>query len=369
MNQYMITILLLVCVVFASIEHRTHPKFRVSVYFISAFLFSLLFAFRNPITTRDTAVYVEIFQRSAFDGNWFSRIDRYEGGYCFLNRIVHLFTDNPVVLFFLISIVGYCILFCVLDITKEKSTSCFYPISFICLYTSYFGQLYNGIVMRACLAISFVYLSCAYFSQKKIFTGILTYILACSFHQSAILAFLLPIIFYKGISISKNKAYILTALLLIAYLMGVSSYTSQFLSSSINLLTSQFPSIQLFRWGQLMIEERGFDIEASVALSRIFYFFLLFFIIKNETHRECGGYVISSIVALFILTFFGNFSLTVRVADYYLIAIIFAFIRLLSQKRVNLNLISSPKIIINSTIILVLVSVFFSYLFLSNVVS
>lgn len=112
-------------------------------------------------------------------------------------------------------------------ISKQVIDSKYILLAFI-VYMSYMGIYYNGVVLRAYIAIVVVYVGIYYFiiQKKNYLLFCITCLLACLFHLSAFAFFIIPVLL--------NKKY--SNLILLICICG--SFALMLLNSSVGLITS-----------------------------------------------------------------------------------------------------------------------------------
>ena len=381
MNYGTITLVFFLCAGFVLVERRMPDRIKIVLYVAFAVMLSVIFALRNPETTSDTAEYVKVFNKVSIEENWVSRIERFEPGYCFLNRIVKYFTIDYKWLFFIISITIYLLfLKSVKNITEEykknanylgknRLDSFFYPLSFFLVYTAYFGLLYNSIAIRQGIAIPLIYIACIFSkSNRKIYAGI-SIIIACLLHQTAILA--VPIIVISFLDIEINKRFLSKFVfgMLIFYCLGFSNYTTIFIQYIVKLLYNRFPNVQLFWWSIISIGNKeiissGFSIYRL--LNYIIVFMLLLFVDGN---KKANFYTLISVIGLFIITLFGGLEIVMRLAEYYTVSICLAIYQMLVVSNQCLNFrIFNIKIKVPKSGFILLLSILYYIVFIRNVV-
>lgn len=378
MNYIIISVILFSIIIFVVGEQKRPLLNRKFLYFAYALILSLIFSLRDVTKTADTAEYVSIFIRANISQGLFTRIERYEPGYCAFNRLIKLATNDYRVLFFLISIITYVLFY--RFIRKEIngfniSSNCMtentdLPLTFLLLYTSYYGLLYNSIVMRACIAICLIYLSASCFQEKRNFWGVVLIVIAISFHQTAVLALPILLIYLFDFRIKKRTAMIITITLLFLYIIGIANITTKFVSNVVSYLYTRFPNSSLLWWSSLSITGKS-TLNSEISLYRLYSFILLLILmIQNDGDDYVDKNVTIAIIGMGILTLFGNLELMIRLAEYYMIATIFACYKYVSILESSINLLKFKNVtfIVNKTFFIIIISIIYYIVFLRNVI-
>ncbi len=374
MNYLLIVLILFICCLYVLIEKYLPVKNRIFVYSFFSIILSVFFANRE-LSSPDTIEYVSVFNRSNLSDGLFDRIERFEGGYCALNRIVHQFTANYVILFFLISIFNYLALLYFIKNDerikiwdKDNSYKAILPVSFLLVYTAYYGLLYNGIVMRACIAIPLVYVSAMKFRQKRFVIGSLAFVASCFFHQASLLALPIVLVYYFNLKIKKKTGIKIVMTLLILYLLGIGQLTSKAVSYVVMFLYNRFPNVSLFWWSYISLA--GKNVEGDISLYKLFSFLLLLgFLCFDDREKFTDKHTLISIIGIVILTLFSNLEIMIRLAEYYLVSFCFAIHHCIAtkDKTICFKIFGKGFRLPKSPLVL-LVSVFYLVIFIRNVV-
>lgn len=381
MNYSLITLILVFCSFLVILEMRTNDSIKTLIYFSLVTLFSWIFALRNPNTSPDTQEYIRVFNTVSLTENWFKRIERFEPGYCFLNRAVKYFTNDYRYLFFVMAFCSFFLLFFSIKEISENyrkrsleynfaySNNKFYPIAFLLIYIAYFGFLYNSIAIRQGLAIALIYASGCAVSKNKRVTSIMLIVCGCLVHQSAILAIPIVIIRYLNLKISKKVLIEVILILMILYLTKISSFTTIFIQDIVNMLYEHFPGVQLFWWSSQSIGTKEI-IVGGYSLYRIFsYLIVLIIVACDQEDGKANCYSVIATIGLVIWTLFGGFSIVIRLSEYYLVGLCFSVYYLLVQqeKCIRLSMVNR-QILIPKYFFVIFISCIYYYVYLRNVV-
>lgn len=176
-------LLLLALILFLFSVDKNHIKAGILV---SAILFFgvafILETFRATSVGSDTHAYVSYFEEMGLEDSFWQAFNngRFEPGYVMANFIISRFTDNYMLLFFIFSSInfGAAIYFFQKYCNKNFAWAIFWLIYGV-LYFQFSG-------VRASLAVSFSLLFFDAILQHKLKKAILLYLIAISFHYSAI---------------------------------------------------------------------------------------------------------------------------------------------------------------------------------------
>lgn len=366
MDYFLISLMLFICTLFGWDSKVQRPA-----YFIIAILFSLVFAFR-PKLTPDTPEYIYIFQSVNINDGWFSGFERYEAGYCFLNRVVKSITNRHELLFFLISIINYSAFYYVLnknirETKKENSNVKFsyYFVPILAFYTSYYGLLYNSIALRAGIALSLMFVSFSLFYSKKFIYGLVPLVLAIFFHQTALLALPLVLLFYFRLSTNRKNALLILIFSFLIYITNIRVFTSSVIPYIADMLYSRFPDVTIFWWISHYTEGDMSKV-GGISLYMLLCFVLGYILLCNSKKDKIDTYTFVYVIGLFIHSLFGNYSLMVRFTEYFLFSVCIAFGTVFTlQQNIKIGL-STRAIVINRSVLLIIISLFYYLIFLRN---
>ena len=104
---------------------------------------------------------------------------------------------------------------------------------FLLIFISYFGLYYSGVVLRAGLSISFMALSSASILENKKIKSIILFLLAISFHNSAIIALPILLLLFFNKSIGKKGNITLCFFLLFFHIFQLNTL---YMNNMINIL-------------------------------------------------------------------------------------------------------------------------------------
>lgn len=297
---------------------------------ISTVLLGILMVFR-PLEFSDTISYKMIFDNARTDVNYgFSLFGAkeytlgVEYGYLWINVLIKKYiTTNYRVFFFIIVLVDFFLYSKYINQLYKNDVK---KKMLILLFTiPYFGFMYLGIVVRAGISICFG-LNAFIFDKldkdisilKRIIIKIILYLMAISFHRTAILFLLIELIYYLMPTVSKKIygiAWITSGLLL----FRPSSFFNKLF---INIITKLFSISSILRSYQhylVGLNERG-----EVGLRKVFFWCLgaLFFMtIGKDTSKILKKFLNIYILGLFIMSLLQSVSGSSRLYDYFMLVV------------------------------------------------
>ena len=177
------------------------------------FLTSIIAGCRDLGVGTDTNIYTESYFNVAKHSNLykilFGSLDISESsrGYLLINYIGVFFADNYWIALFLTSfLIWSTILWGIWKLNKSYAHYHCQIWIFITLFLLYFhNRSYN--YMRQFCALSFVFCSYSYYLDRKWLKSILLFIVAFSFHTSAIVTILIPIFYYITYYLTGNRRF------------------------------------------------------------------------------------------------------------------------------------------------------------------
>ena len=256
----------------------------------------LLAGFRDVSVGSDMQLYINpIFEYlQSTDGNLGIVRDRWEDVefmYLFLNYIVYYTTNSFVC--FLIAL--HALIIIPLYVSAMKWRNFLSPVYFFLIYYCIFYQETLSIV-RQSLAISFAILSITYFIDRKVLKFSIFAILSISFHSTAVIALLIPLL-YKILSIFPIKKYYLGYLLI---LLATSYFLMSIDSIFIWLINSG-----LIGGKYLIYTSGGNTFEANLGMTNIvvkvaILFYMLLVLIKYKPNIMIDTFLVLEIIDLIL---------------------------------------------------------------------
>lgn len=295
------------------------------------FAFLCMIAFR-PSTVRDTIPYIDLFK--SMDSYQFTfGLGRHVGGvggnmeigFVNLCKLASLLSSSYQVFFFIVALltIGVGVLATMLIASRMNDNAPMpqYRIlpAFI-LFVSYYGFMYTGIVLRAGLAISFCLLSYAMIIRKRYIFALIVYVLAFSFHNSALI-FLVVIVTYFVLPSFSVRTYRIIALAIIGlYIIRFFDFFMTLVIRIAHIIASYMSFVSIFERYLL----QGFG-ESSFLKTILFFmleFVLLTFCFDESISKHQKKNLNVVMVVSIIAGLFGSLPLVYRVIDVMFVIII-----------------------------------------------
>nr|WP_275668133.1 EpsG family protein [Pediococcus pentosaceus] len=211
------------------------------IRFASILPMAVIAGLRNNTIGTDISNYGLInFESATHFNNFFEylkyikSINGVEIGYSLLNFVVSRFTNSVNWFFFVLNLLTILFVFLALSGNQERK---YFTIGMILYYLIFWDISLN--VMRQSLAVTMVFYGTVLFiNSGKIKTFVVIVLAASLIHQTAIIALLIPVIYWISIRNNKNMNYVIfiTISVLVYYVMAPNS----------NLITKMMESIPLF---------------------------------------------------------------------------------------------------------------------------
>lgn len=300
----------------------------------------------RSILTPDTIAYVNYYNSLNVNSVNFEN-SKFEIGFQLLTTLIKAITTSDYLFYFyLLALLNVVVIvlsirnlyiICANEGKRIGVISYVFP---LLLYISYFGILYNGIVLRAGLAISFViyasticYLNISTFSKViKVFFFL---VIACSFHRTSIIALLVFFVFLFTKEYSQRKYLCILLIIIIVYISNVGDSVTPFFID-VDLLTSfsEYRALDgISKINSYLVREgvnSGFSLKYS-------FFMLLggFYICKPFATKIFYKYLNVFLCGMFIYAVFHKVDYLGRGLDFFLI---YSFIlSFLSLKTIKTN--------------------------------
>jgi hypothetical protein len=187
---------IVISILYIKVEQKVRNKDRKYVMGLLIILFSILMAIR-PLEMPDTLGYVQNFDYfqpgQRYQVNFFQKyMGNYEYGYIFLIQFFKRFSNNCRLFFFFTALVGTCLAVFGLkqlsDKIAVKNSGMYAPV--FAIYIASFGLLYNGISVRAGLAMGMGIVAVNFVMDRKWIRGGIILLTALTIQRSAVLFFL-----------------------------------------------------------------------------------------------------------------------------------------------------------------------------------
>lgn len=293
---------IIISLLYIQLEPFIKLKERKYVMGLFVVFFSVLMAIR-PTDTKDTMNYINAFSDfqsgQTYGINLLQKYNGFELGYIYLNRIFKIFSNNYRVFFFIITIAGVTLTIVALKrlcCKTEQNEKYLFGLIFSA-YISYFGLLYNGISLRAGLAIGLGLTAVNWMIENKLVEALIFILLAVSIQRSA---FLFVIIYFviKFFPLLKMKVH-----LLIWFVMGIFLFNG--IGSSILILVSNMLSNIISRYNISGFGAYLAELEAGIGLRDVYlwllYGVLILFMNYSEYYmRYLNVIMIGTLIVVFL---------------------------------------------------------------------
>lgn len=241
----------LICFIFTPIfTYLAEKRFRKSskrdrfiglLYSIIAILIPAIIAgVRDTTVGRDIGVYVTPVIEKASTLNFWNYITTADNeiGYALIMYFITLFTTNVHFSLFIIQLIT--ILFIYLFAYKKREELPMWIVLLIYLLTWY---CISYTMMRQSIAVAIIIFSTIYFTKRKYFKTLLLFLLAMSFHITAVLGLVVyAIIYIYSGRFSKKATIVITSIILVGLLVATLFYEDllYILTNVIKILPDRF---------------------------------------------------------------------------------------------------------------------------------
>ena len=320
---YIIPIIIVIISFCDYIKDKKIRKLILSLILIGLVIFS---TFRNTSIEsfygNDTNEYIKFYNSSYYNNN-----KDFETGYTALNIVIHKFTENPIYLFFIMSLLTMYFFYKYISYYTENELISI--LAYICIFY-YIRDLSQ---MRAALAYAIVIYSSIYIIEKNPIKFIFFIIIATTIHFSSIF-----IIFIYPLSKLKFKRKHLYLILFISLLITKINWMEPSLSLISNFYTNKY--IKSFIIYTTYYEPRGIDVK-----------FLLYFIIaiasvyiKDLKNVKSEKYELNLYIFIFGIVIASIFNrsevISIRLSELYITSLIITisyFKNITTNKYLNLT--------------------------------
>lgn len=327
----------LVSLIFYRVGIKSNGKIHLIFLFLSALIPTIIASLRDETLGRDMTLYVIPFWDLASSFNNFMEYTEELSGteflYLLLNYVVSRFTSD--IHFFMFIHQGILMLIIVLIAYKFKNRI---PSIFVMAF--YFLYLYNTTysMARQSLAIIIYLYGCTFLLNKKYTMYYLFLFISFSFHSSAILGALLPLLIIVSDKF-KNKFFLYLLITVCVLFIFISFQVLLPKLISIGLLSSKYSNYV----GQEGFRSHKIDLFFLVALMLMIKYIVR---IKN---KKIYNVSILLIYISFCLTILGGIMETANRAAYYFVMPLCFMLPLTTNSRILQN-----KIVRYSTILLLI---------------
>ena len=331
-NSFFVLIIIVIYIIIF-LSKKMSKEIRNKLFLIISFsIIFFLMATRTYNTGTDTNMYIQVFKKSS-QLKWKATIfgGYYEPLYAVLNILLSYISTNPRIL---IVFTSFFISYSFYKFIKDNSEDYFLSIiMFICLLIFY--STMNTI--RQYIAMSIILLGFDFVKEKKIIPYIMIVVVACLFHTSAFIGFLI----YTAFNM-KYSRFRVTIIFVIAILSNI------FISGLVNHI---YELLDRTNYYNNRIGQENISNLIHVFIFLFMYMFSLFEIKKNKSNNEKNGFY------LYIFVLASAFSLIAmkmnvlsRTTTYFNIFTIVCLPNIIAENIDNKN----TKLFVASTLVLIL---------------
>lgn len=308
---------------------------------------SIIAGVRNLDVGRDIGIYVTPVLESALENNFFDYMANIENeiGYSFFIYMISLFTDNIHVVLFLIQL--FTITFIYLFAYQKREQLSMWLVILIYLLSWY---CISYTMMRQSMAVAILIFSTVFFENKKYLKTILLFLLAISFHVTAVLGLIVYLVMYIFSERHSKKMKRIMFFIFLFFIVLITIFYKEFLyflTNVIRILPEKYYTyVELYTNGKEYTNYSEMLYKLFWIVSAIIYKFKMR---KVESK--------SDVILIFLLIDFATFIMSFDIvnvgrAGYYFfyLAIFYlttGLIKLFRKDRIN-------QLIIHTTIITVL---------------
>lgn len=335
----------------SSIYKKIDNPFVINIFVSVLYLLIIIY---RPITLPDNLYYVELFSYYDLAGHtegqlsFFDLIDEEYGFYTLVTFCQSIFGKENYQLFFLVvSIINFILFFKGSSIILDKYgtnnrtiNQLFLPL--FLLYISYYGFMYNMIVLRASISISLLYYSVAQKISNKPIKFVFFLLLSLFFHRSAILSIIIALSIIFIPTLSRKQYMIIWAIILFIYIFRMNEL---FINTDFNRMLGLSQSKDESLFGAYLSNE---FVISRYSLRNLYLILILPFFIylnNNNTFKLLNLFIIG----LFIQILFQGIPALGRATDYFIFfsVILSLFVYINIQKLVYKNFFLFIVVIMN----------------------
>lgn len=294
------------------------------------FIYLVLVGTRNPLLVPDTESYIYLFSTldisNVFDPFYYY-VSSIGPGFIVLSKVIKLFAGSSSVIFLttlaaisiiMVSIFGNRIAhkasefsLCLMTKNELRKMEYWDSILIMILYISYFGFLYNAIVLRQGIALTLIVLGTYFLLAGRFALPVILLLISIQMHQSAYFGIIIYLIILSKMNFNIRTYRFIYAVSIVIYLTGFGKYIAPEL---IGWIQQQ----GMFIFYDSHIDNALFS--GVVSLRGLFFYLLGFiFLLKKKNNQNFYYYLNIYIVGLLFYAFFASMDWISRVTDYFLI--------------------------------------------------
>lgn len=246
-------------IVYIRIEPKIKSKDRRYIIWFLIIIFSALMAIR-PLETPDTPGYAQNFyyfkSGQKYSVNFFQKYMGYEYGFIYLIRFFKLFSSSYRLFFFCTAFLGTSLAVFgfkqLSDRIAESNRKRYAPL--FAIYISSFGLLYNGISIRAGLAMGMSVMAINLILDKQWIKGAILFLAALTIQRSVIL-FIIIFCAIKFVPAFRRQTHIF--IWLFSGCILFTGYGDKFFSYMVKILNTIIIKFQMSAFGSYLIDIGG----------------------------------------------------------------------------------------------------------------
>lgn len=308
MNQVHLTLFMIMSYFLWSLEIITNKSRKIFTLLI-IMLFIFLASYRS-IHIPDTLAYANSYHSLSLSN---VEMSYFEIGFTIYSALIKFISGGNLTVYFGI-ITATNLLLIYKGLEKINTNKLILP---IILYISYYGIYFNFIVLRAGLAFSLLFYAYSIFYENRI-KSVVFFLLACTFHQSAVVGIIGYFIIINSKKFSNNAYFFWFLLIIIMYFLRVDI----FFYDNIHLFLENTGFLKTNHFGYYF---DNIKFTSGISNKFIFNYILGIFMISVRKYYDVKYQNVLNIymVGLTIISLFSSFLWIERISDYF---IAFSFI-------------------------------------------
>lgn len=301
-------------IIFSGINMRIEKEKLKNIYIIYGIILVIFIGLRKDLGGIDYEVYTEYFKgmTSIFNMSNWNYPDVFEVGFKYFVAIIKTITENPYVMFSLVTILTVPVLLII------NYKYCKYPFFTLSFYI-YKTMLYtNFIAIRQSISLTIFLISIKYIFSGDFKKYMILIFLATIFHSSAIV--LLPLYLIRYVKLYKlGFLKVISIGILISVFSDLAVKMFLYIGNFINLSDNLLEKMRIYS----QAIDSGINLHLVEIIILYFIFFWIYEINNNEEE------VISSIFVLYVILIisFGKYLIFIRISMYF-----YFFIMILMSK-------------------------------------
>jgi len=291
---------------------------------------------RDPLLVPDTESYLDFFLTLDIE-NIFdftpnaNAVVSFKPGFIILSKVINLFSGASSIVFLLaIAAINVIILLVfgrkiagqaneisLYEMTREKLRKMEYwdSLLILILYISYYGFLYNAIVLRQGIAMSLILLGTPFLLARRFVLPAILLLLSFTMHSSSYIGIIIYLIILSKANFNIEIYRFVYGVSLVIYLTRLGNIIAPKLIG----LIEQYGMFFVY---ESHIERAGFT--GLISLRNLFFYLLgLIFLLKEKRNPYFYFYLNVYLTGLFLLAVFSGIDWISRATDYF---IIFSFV-------------------------------------------